>query len=436
MRACHLTSMRLATVVATLAIASASPAVAQLPSASPAAFGLAGNFTAMARGYEAVAWNAANLAMPGRPFFSIGLGIAGGNAGLDPVDVKMLSEFSGKIVDNATKLEWLDKARLAGSQNGRLDGGVTPLALSVGPVGLHVGSSAYMNMALSPDAWRAYLFGNEGANGQPEPIDMTGTSLRAAGFTTGAMSFALPLPLTLTGNLVPNEHFAIGLTGKYVVGHGLIVATDLGSNIGTNDVLLRFPIVGPASDADAIAGSGTAADVSLAWSGGPFRIGLLAENVFSSFKWDTTKLAFFPGTGTFTMNGTNGTDFDEVSYNGAPAELREIVAAQAFKPRFAIGAAFNPMNSLTLTAEVKAATGGDEAIVIGPKSHFGVGAEWRLLPILPLRAGVASVTDGWQAGAGAGIRVIGFELGVSGAIRRRGEATESGVMIGVIGIGR
>ena len=31
---------------------------------------------------------------------------------------------------------------------------------------------------------------------------------------------------------------------------------------------------------------------------------------------------------------------------------------------------------------------------------------------------------------------MGYELGVSGAIRRRGEATESGVMLGVIGIGR
>src|SRR5688500_15763269 len=74
---------------------------AQLPSASPAAHGLGGNFTAIARGYEAVAWNPANLAMPGRPFFSVGLGIVGGSTGLEPIDFRALHEFSGRLVDSA-----------------------------------------------------------------------------------------------------------------------------------------------------------------------------------------------------------------------------------------------------------------------------------------------------------------------------------------------
>jgi len=46
------------------------------------------------------------------------------------------------------------------------------------------------------------------------------------------------------------------------------------------------------------------------------------------------------------------------------------------------------------------------------------------------------VTDGWQAGAGIGVHVLGFELGVASSIRRVGAARESGVMIGVVGIGR
>ena len=437
MRATRMISRRAMLAATGLSLLITGGARAQLPSASPAAFGLGGNFTAMARGYEAVAWNAANLAMPGRPMFSIGLGIGGGNAGLDPVDLKMLSDFSGLVVDSATRISWLEKARVAGGQNARIDGGVTPVAFSVGPLGVQLGSSVYTAMNLSPDAWEAFLFGNAGNNnGQPKPIDMTGTRLRAAAFTTGAVSFALPLPLTLTANALSNEHLAIGVTGKYLVGHGVVVATDLGSDIGVNDVLLRFPAIGPPEDSDARAGEGMGADISLAWRGGPFKVGLLAENVVNSFKWDTTKLAFYPGTGSFSLNGTNGTDFDETPFSGAPPELKEIVVAQAFKPRFAIGVAFDLLRSLTLTADARSATGGDEAIVIGPKSHFGVGAEWRVIPFLPLRAGVASVTDGWQAGAGAGVRVIGFELGVSGAIRRRGEATESGVMVGVIGIGR
>jgi hypothetical protein len=46
------------------------------------------------------------------------------------------------------------------------------------------------------------------------------------------------------------------------------------------------------------------------------------------------------------------------------------------------------------------------------------------------------VTDGWQAAVGAGVRLLGYELGAATSIRRRGVATETGLMIGVVGIGR
>jgi hypothetical protein len=129
MRASRFILARRVSLVAIVSSAAVSSARAQLPNASAAAFGMAGNFTAVAKGYEAVAWNAATLAMPGRPSFSLGLGIAGGNAGLDPVDVSALNEFSGLTVDFDTRLAWLDKARLAGGERARLDGGVTWLGL-------------------------------------------------------------------------------------------------------------------------------------------------------------------------------------------------------------------------------------------------------------------------------------------------------------------
>jgi hypothetical protein len=436
MRVSKPTSARLAGAIAFAVAATSSAAIAQLPNASAAAFGMAGNFTAIAKGYEAVSWNAANLGMPGRPGFSLGLAIAGGNAGLDPVDVGALNEFSGLTVDYDTRLAWLDKARLAGGERARADGGVTWLGLSVGPFGLQVGSTAYADVNLSPDAFEGFLFGNAGLTGAAKPLDMSGTRVRAGAFTTGALSVALPIPLRLTGGLLRNERAAIGVTGKHVVGHGLLLTEDIGSTL--DDVIrLRFPVIAPDSTYDGIAGVGQAADVSLAWSGGPWKIGILAQNVFNSFKWDTTKLAYLPGTGTFTYGPENGeTDFDQQPYSAAPQALRDVVASQAFRPALAIGVAMRMTGALTVTADMKTQTGGDEAIVIGPRSHFGVGAEFRVLPFVPLRAGVASVTDGWQAAVGAGVRLLGYELGAATSIRRRGVATESGLMIGVVGIGR
>src|SRR5881409_1723382 len=115
MRTARLNSMFRVAAAVILPVITTSVANAQLPNASAAAFGMGGNFTAIARGYEAVAWNPANLAMPGRPFFSIGVGIAGGTAGMDPIDLTALHAFSGKVIDSVTRVAWIDKVRLAGA---------------------------------------------------------------------------------------------------------------------------------------------------------------------------------------------------------------------------------------------------------------------------------------------------------------------------------
>jgi len=420
--------------VTALALIAAS-ADAQMPNSSAAAAGMAGNFTAIARGYEAVAWNPANLAMPGRPMLSFGAVILGGTAGMTPVDVSAWNKWSGKDIDAATRQQWVDQARLAGGQAVNLDGEVTYLGLSVGPFAIQAGTSFYTSMNLSPDAFDAILGGNADANNQPRTLDFTGTRVRGAAISTGAVSFAIPIPINLTNGMLAHEKAAIGVSGKYVLGNGLVIAEDNGSSV-SNDVLLRFPVVMSDTGSKGQGGTGTAADISIAWSGGPWRVGLLAENVFNSFKWDTTKLRFRPGTGTFDASGSGTTDFDEQPYSNAPQALRDLVTQQVFKPAIRVGAALNVSSSLTLTADMKSTMGGDEAIILGDRSHVGVGAEWRLLSFLPLRGGVASVNDGWAAGAGVGLRLLGYELGLSTSLRRRGSATASGVMLGLVGIGR
>ena len=418
-------------------------AVAQLPNASTAAFGMAGNFTAIARGYEAIRWNPANLAMPKRPLISLGLGISGGNTGLEPVDLTTFHKFSGIDVPDSIKAEWVNQARLAGGQRGRLDGGATPIAFTIGPVGIQAGSSFFTKMNLSPDAWEAILFGNAGNNGgQPKTLDLTGTSLRISGFSTGAASFAVPIPINFTNGLLKNERAAIGITGKYVMGNLLVIAEDAGSSFGPSDLQFSVPTIrnmeriGNDTVPEIDLGRGTGLDIGLAWSGGPWRVGAVVENVYNSFVWDTTKVRFTPGNGLINTD-TSYTNFDSTfAFSAAPAALKKIVTDQKFKPGIAIGAALALTNSLTLTADLKQYTGGEEAITFGPKSHFGIGAEWRVLPFVPLRAGVASITDGWQAGAGAGLRFLGYEFGLATSVRRRGQAMESGVMFGVVGIGR
>ena len=63
---------RAAAMAMALTLVTAASVAAQVPNASAAATGLSGAYIARARGYDAVAWNPANLGMPGNPSFSFG----------------------------------------------------------------------------------------------------------------------------------------------------------------------------------------------------------------------------------------------------------------------------------------------------------------------------------------------------------------------------
>ena len=71
-------------------------AFAQLPNASPAATGLSGAFTARARGYDAIAWNPANLGLRDNPGFSLGMLAVSASSGLDPISLSDIAPYLGQ----------------------------------------------------------------------------------------------------------------------------------------------------------------------------------------------------------------------------------------------------------------------------------------------------------------------------------------------------
>ena len=426
-------------------LVAASTAGAQLPSASAAAAGMAGNYGSLARGYEAIAWNPANLASPGRPFFSLGLLPISASLGLDPVDITTLHKLKNVVVDSATRAGWVSLVAASGRQRIGTDETVTPLALSIGPIGIATGVASTTHIDLGPGAFEAMMFGNAGNNnGVAKALQFAGTELRNSTFGTVAVSFALPLPLHF--GPLPRQHFSVGVTGKYI-GGGMVLARDAGTVAAANGKINVnfqgiFPDTALFSDNSTtkkdnpLLGIGTGADVGASWSFGAWKVGLMVENIYNSFKWDTTKFAYLPVTGTIDPSSdSSGTNSDQKPFSTAPKALRDIVLNERFKPAINLSAAFAVTSFLTVTGDYHKQSGGVEAISIGPTQRMGVGAELRILPFVPIRAGVASLNDGWQAGAGVGLRFFGYELGVSGSVRRRGAASESGVMVSAIGLG-
>jgi hypothetical protein len=408
---------------ALVALAAAN-AGAQLPNGSAAAAGMADNYSAAARGADAAAWNPANLGLAGNPTFSLRALAGGGVSGLDPVSWSDFSSYGDRTIPRDVRLAWLDRVAAAGSQSGTANGGLTALAFNVGRLGVDVAASGYATASLSPDAMEALFFGNAGRTGEPRDLALAGSSVRGAAFGTAAVSYAQPLPDVAGG------HFALGVTAKYVHGAGLLRAQDDGSSVSASDVAVRFPIV---HSQGASAGAGEGLDLGAAWQAGRLALGARVENVVNTFRWDETALRFRAGTASFDGT-TSSSDFDERPYAEAPQALRDAIAAERFAPAVGAGLAFHGSRSLTVTADARQQLGGDDAIVLGPKTHVGVGVESRALGIVPVRVGAAYVTGGWQAAAGAGLRVGAFELAGSYTVQQTDLGRAAGFMVNVVGI--
>ncbi|MDQ2666428.1 MAG: conjugal transfer protein TraF [Gemmatimonadota bacterium] len=401
-------------------------ASAQQPNASAAAFGMGGNFQAAATGFNAVAWNPAMLGV-GDGGFTLNLLSGGMLTGLGPVKLADITDFGGKTIPASTKEAWLNQIG-NGTETGGANAGLSIIALSVGPVAFQLGASGTGDASLNQDATEVLLYGNAGRTGAVRDMFFNGSSLNGSSFATGAVSFALPLPLAPMGGAL--ERFSAGVTAKYVRGIAVARARDNGSSLTANNIGVVFPVIVTDSDHVGNAGSGFGMDLGVAWNSGPTTIGATLRNVVNTFQWSTTSLISRPGTVTF--DGTNdSTNFKTAPYADAPASMRAALEDEKFKPEFAAGIAHRGGN-YTLTADASSRIG--EGIDVGPKTHLGVGAEYRALSFLALRAGVAAVTGGSQIAGGLGLKLGAAEVGFGMSARSMNNNTQYGAMFSLLSI--
>lgn len=395
---------------------------AQLPSASAASLALGDNYTALARGFNAVAWNPAGLGMPDNPFMSFGF--AGrGAAGTDPISLSDLSKYSGVTVPNAVLAGWLSRVQSQGGQ--KIDAeGTGSFAMSVGPFAFQVATSAYERGKLSPDAVEVLLYGNAGQSGTPRSMSLEGSRTEGAVMTTAAASFGQSVDFGL-GPLT--QHLAIGATVKYIVGNALFIGEDAGSQLDANPLALnvQFPMIQSDTAVSGLPqhGSGVGVDVGAAWQFGPFAAGATIQNLINTFKWDVSQMYFRPGGALFTTSGTRQTNFDAVQMSRLPdslharaAALGAEVDAMRFTPSLNVGASMRVLPFLTAMADVRQNLG--DGMRLAERTHVGAGAELRLVPFLPIRAGLSLISGGYVASAGAGLEFAFFHLNAGIAARK------------------
>lgn len=409
--------------VTLFAIAAIAPAAsAQLASASAASLALGDNYTALARGYNAVSWNPAGLGMPDNPIFSFAF--AGrGDGGTDPISLGDLKQYGGVTVPSAVLATWLARVQARGGQSFDAEGAGS-LAMSMGSLAFQVSTTAYERGKLNPDAVEVLLYGNAGQSGVPRNMNFDGSRTEAAVTTTAALSFGHGVDFDI-GPIT--QHFAIGATVKYIVGNALLLGEDAGSQLQANPLALnvQFPIIQSDTSFNRVPqhGHGIGVDVGAAWQSGPLAAGVTVQNFVNTFRWDVSQMYFRPGGAIFSNGSTSSTSFSAISMSALPdslkakaAVLADEIGAMRFSPSMNVGVSMKVLPFLTATGDVRQELG--DGMHVGDRTHVGAGAELKLIPFLPIRAGVAGISGGYIVSAGTGLELLFFHLNAALAQRK------------------
>jgi hypothetical protein len=413
----------IAVLVGAVGILPASPAPAQIGNTLPQATAMGDNYTALARGFGAILWNPAGLGMPDNALISAAFLPVSGTAGLGPVTPADFAAFDGQLIPHETRVEWLNRIRAEGGESGVFGTDLTYAALSIGRVAFSASSSVRARVNMGPDAAELLFFGNAGRTGDPRDFNLAGSYLDAAGTTTFAGAIGLPLGVRL--GPLPDQHFAIGATVKYTIGNFLVMGQEQTSHLSADPlaVEVRFPVIhtrAPEDDEEGIDflqnGAGIGVDIGAAWRGGNFSAGVTIQNLVNTFEWDRDALRYRAGELSWDAD-TATSHFDELPIEHAPAELvNRVDELFTFGPTLAAGVAARLLPYLTLTGELRHAL--QDNLQLGGRTHLGVGGELGIIPFLPLRAGLAAVSGGYQASAGMGLRLGGVQLSAAAAMRQ------------------
>jgi hypothetical protein len=401
---------------------------AQIPNASAAAIGMARNFTAMARGANAPAWNpgALGLIESGGASFSMILPTVFAGSGLGPIGLSDLSDYEDQVLPASVRDAWLSRIDAAGGQGGAAEAEITYLALRIGPVGFHGGTVVHARTSLSPGLARLVLEGNV-RNGQPVDLELGGSTLDVQAYSSFGVSMGLPL-------FVAAGEAGLGATVTYTMGHILATGEESVGQATADplEAMLEFPLVETNFDeGSANNGSGFMVDVGGLLLYGKWSFGAVVKNLMSTFSWEQDNLRYRPLT--LTLDADSAVAGTEAQpFTTAPGPVIERIDDLGFKPEFIGAASYAPDARLTLAAEVRARSA--SGISTGATSHIGAGAQFRPLPFLPLRAGAARVSlgagdSGWQMGGGVGVELGGYALGAS-VLRR--DTEHSGAITAVL----
>ncbi|UCF21157.1 MAG: hypothetical protein JSU87_07155 [Gemmatimonadota bacterium] len=382
-----------------------SEARSQLATPSARSSAVANSYTARARGYESPFWNPANLGLSDLPSWSVGVAGASTYFNNNSLSYGQITDLYGEFLDDETKSKLLADIRSGDPDRmfeASADVNAAAAALSVWRFAFGVGSVGAGHLDVTPDAVELLLFGNAGEDGVGKDFDLEGSNGEAWALSGAYVSYAQPFTIPALDYL--NVRFSVGATVRYAVAHGLIGLYDRGT------ILTADPL---AVDVDAEVISSNDADAGRAWAldfGAAMEydedlvVGISLVNAFADINWNEEDFEVRLLTATANFDSTTSNDttlaFAELDPEDQTRILEYLEAADVPK-RLRLGGAYRVSPKFDLSADFVELFGG--RLRTRWERTFSLGGEFRPVPPLPLRVGLATDFSHFAYSGGLGI---------------------------------
>jgi hypothetical protein len=413
--------MRIRPLLTIVLLAAPGALRAQLPHATARSTAMLQSYTAAARGYEAIVWNPALLAMPGRPGFSLDIFQAAADVHSNTIGPSDVLHYLGDSLDTTEKDKILAETRAGADSTLSLGATVDAqtLGVTIGPFGIMATGAGDAAAAVSDDAVELALFGNVTRRAPGQQYSAAGT--KGSGWAGASLAIGFGLPL----RMVPTGHLAVGATLKLTQMFTAGIASDAGSFLqnapdfstrAAGEALIFHPDSSATNN-----GFGVGLDLGVAYdlvSG--MRLGLAIENLFSTISWKEQNLVYYRQDYIMQQIGDQFTDSTvadvDMPYTASDPNQRalrdSLVGVQTFPTRLRAGVL---LRAGPLRVAGDAMLQLKHGLVPGDAQRLSAGAELPL-KIVALRAGLSSNFSGslsYGGGLGFLMGPVRLDLGVN-----------------------
>lgn len=357
--------------------------------------GMAGAYTAIARGVWAPMWNPANLALPEHPSFSLNLVGAGLRFGNSSFSKSTYDRYNGRYLSSDDIQSILSEVPPDGLKL-YFNTDISAIGISVGRFAITLSGGVASNVSLAKDYLRIALRGIE----FEQSYNIGDNSGEAVGYSSVALSYAQPVPAP-----VFLDGLYLGASAKYLVGIGYSAIVESEGEFyngwqssGSGHVLART----------AQGGAGLAFDFGVAALAKGWTVGVAFANLGAKIKWSVQPEEYEAQFYTIhPLTVENSADEDSVIAHSE--ETREIEPFSSSLPaEMRLGVA-RQWRSFLLSASYR--QGFSQGLGVPRKPYFAFGTEWRGIGIFPLRTGIGFGGDhGVVFAAGFGVKLGFFRL--------------------------